>query len=94
VNTASIVREMQAVFYTETSVFFNNITLCYIPEFCHSPTRRPENLRSHRSDLALSLSKFGFPNPFNMGIELGGFASNLARGIESGVRFLDTPHFI
>jgi hypothetical protein len=45
VHTASIIRV--AVRTSETTVYFNETTGCYIPEGYHLRTRRRENLKSH-----------------------------------------------
>jgi hypothetical protein len=40
---------MEVVRTSETSVYFNETTWCYIPEHCHVHTRRCDNLKSHVS---------------------------------------------
>jgi hypothetical protein len=38
---------MEAVRTSETSVYFNKTTWCYIPEVCHLHSCHGENLKSH-----------------------------------------------
>jgi hypothetical protein len=45
-----VVLMMKAVCPSETSIYFSEITLHYIPEICHLQTCYHENLRSHISE--------------------------------------------
>jgi hypothetical protein len=42
---------IQAVRISETSVYFNVTTRCYITESCHLHTRRHEKLKSHEDTI-------------------------------------------
>jgi hypothetical protein len=53
---------MEAVCTSETSVYFNDTTRRCIPECCHLHTRRCENLKSHKSKVALTVIAHGNHN--------------------------------
>jgi hypothetical protein len=51
---------MEVVRTSETWVYFNETTLCYIPESCHFHTRRRENLKSQSISLVCPEYIYGF----------------------------------
>jgi hypothetical protein len=57
-NNQVIALMMEAVGISETSVKFNVIARCYIPEVSKLYTRRRENLKSHKSENIFEIKNF------------------------------------
>jgi hypothetical protein len=55
---------MEAVRNSETSVYFNETTLRYIPEGCHVHTFRRENLQGHEKICVLFKEKIYYLNRY------------------------------